>query len=431
MAENPSHTLLTESMDRLSHGEFEEFGDIWRHEGLKKLVEHGLYRGGQNELGRLILKYFGGGPVNDPRLRTNIGGKDLDGPLGLAPGWDKTGKTIQAWQALGAHHITVGGVTLFPQAGNRMPRLRTMDSQLGDHGVDISLNAFGFWNPGAEKVVYNIQKQREMSSVNIPIIIQVTLNKEIVESQDRQRVRDTLIDTIKRILPVADGVSLGLSSPNTKGMRETQDEKDFISDITAAAAYTVKNYDENILVIFKGDGDGGEERLERYCNLATYRARTCDVLELINTTRDPKIWTKYGMNPEKIPGGLAGADRDYQAKTIEAIRYVYEGVGDTIDIIGTGGADSPTQVLTMIENGASAVGVNSSVRKLGLGVMKYLEKGLIKELDDQYPDAKTLDQIIGTRTARGVKANVERHDYEWHFRRRNEEWMRENPIDPK
>jgi hypothetical protein len=81
MAENPSHTLLTESVDRLRHGEIEEFADIWCHEGLKKLVEKGLYQAGRNPLGRLGLKHLiEGGPVDDPLLRTNIGGLDLEGP---------------------------------------------------------------------------------------------------------------------------------------------------------------------------------------------------------------------------------------------------------------------------------------------------------------------------------------------------------------
>jgi dihydroorotate dehydrogenase len=427
MAENPSHTLWTESADRLRHGEFEELGDIWRHEGLKKLVEKGLYQAGRNPLGRTGLKYLvEGGPINDPLLRTNIGGLELDGPVGLAPGWDKTGNTIQAWQTLGARHMTIGGVTLFPQAGNRMPRLRTFSNEVGDRGADVSLNAFGFWNPGADKVVYNIQKQKEMGEFDIPIIVQVTLNKEFYEPQNRHMVRDVLIETIKKVLPVADGINLGLTSPNTKNMRESQDDRDFISDITAATAYTVKEYDENIIVIFKGDGDGGEERLERYCNLVTYRERSCDVLELINTTGLRDIKSKYDAGD--LPGGLAGADPDYQKLALEAVEYVYEGVGDTVDIIGTGGI-GPKEALRMLESGASAIGVNSGVRKYGLGVMRSTETEIIKGRNEHYPEAVTLDQIIGIKTARGPKANVERHDHEWHFRQRNEEWRRQNPIE--
>jgi dihydroorotate dehydrogenase len=430
MAENPSHTLLTESVDRLRHGEIEEFADIWRHEGLKKLVEKGLYQTGRNPLGRLGLKYLiEGGPVDDPLLRTNIGGLDLEGPVGLAPGWDKTGNTIQAWQALGARHITIGGVTLFPQAGNQMPRLRTFDNQIGDHGVDVSLNAFGFWNPGTDKVIYNIQKQKEIADINIPLIVQVTLNKEFYEPQNRHMIRDVLIETIKKILPVADGVSLGLTSPNTKNMRESQDDRDFISDITAATAYTVKEYDENIIVIFKGDGDGGEKRLERYCNLVTYRARTCDVLELINTTGLKDIKSKYGAGD--MPGGLAGADPEYQSRAIDSVNYVYERVGDTVDIIGTGGVDSPAQALLMMENGASAVGINSAVRKLGLGALRFIERGLLEEIKGKYPEAANLAEIIGSSTSRGPKADVERHDYEWHFKQQNEQWMKENPPERK
>jgi dihydroorotate dehydrogenase len=428
MAENPSHTLLTESVDRLRHGEFEEFADIWRHEGLKKLVEFALYQGGNHELGRLALKYLvGGRPVNDPRLHTKVGNLEMAGPAGLAPGWDKTGKTLQAWQALGARHKTDGGTTFFSQAGKRMPRLRTFDNQLGDHGVDISLNAFGFWNHGWKKLVYNIQKQREISGVHIPLIVQATLNEEYYQQDKQHMLRDMLVGTIVELLPVADGISLGLTSPNTPNMRDKQDQFNFLSEITAAASYAVKSYDEDKTLIFKGDGDGGEERWHYYCRLATFRDRTCDAFELINTTRLLHIWAKYGMDPEKIPGGLAGADPDYQQLALDAVKYVYEGAGDTIDIIGTGGIDSPEQALKMIEAGASAVGINTAVRKLGLGVMKHIERGLVEKIDGQYPDVSSLDQIIGVKTERGAKAFVERHDHGWHIKRRNEQWMKENP----
>jgi dihydroorotate dehydrogenase len=402
MAENPSRTLTSETFKRLGAGEIEEAGDIWRHEGFKKVVEQGLYLTGSNPMGRLALRnLIGGGPVEDPRLHTNVGGLELEGPVGLAPGWDKTGKTIQAWQALGARHITIGGVTLFPQAGNRMPRLRTMDEQIGDHGVSVSLNSFGFWNPGADKVLYNIQKQKEMGNIKIPIIVQITVNKEFYEAENTEYVYKVVEMAIKKLRPVADAINLGLSSPNTEGMRRGQAVPDFINRITAAARNVAHHEGRYIPIIYKGDGDGGEERLEFYCSLAEFRELDFDAFELINTTALPHIKACYGV--EDIPGGLAGTDPEYQEMVLKAVRYVYEHVGNRFDIIGTGGVDSPQQALKMIEAGASAIGINTAVRKLGLGVMRFVEGGLLNEIDQKYPQVTALNEIVGTSTKRGAK----------------------------
>ena len=402
MIEKPVGSIFSESMFHLKRGEVTDFADIWRHEGIKKGVEAGLYITGSNELGRMALRKSFGGPINDPRLKTNVAGLDMEGPIGLAPGWDKTGKTLHGWQALGARHITPGAVTFYGQAGNRMPRLRTMDNQIGDHGKNISLNAFGFWSPGSDKFVYNIQKQKEAGEIDIPIIVQVTLNKEFYYPDNLDLVADLIRMTVKKVLPVADAINLGLTSPNTMGMREAADKGDqFMLRVFGAARNEINRSNRKVPLIFKGEADGGEQRLEFYCKWAQYRSELLDAFELINTTTLPKIKSKYGA--ENLPGGLAGADPEYQQMALSAVKYVYEAVGGRVDIIGVGGVDSPKQALRMLEAGASAVGINTAVRKLGLGMMRYIEKGLIQEIDKKYPETKTLDQIIGSGTNRGPK----------------------------
>jgi dihydroorotate dehydrogenase len=401
MAENPRISVTSETIRHFRAGEYEETADTLRHEGLKHGVESMLYLAGHRNLGRAALSHLAGEPIHDDRLRTNVAGMDLDGPVGLAPGWDKTGKTIQAWQALGARHITVGGVTLFPQAGNRMPRLHTMDSRIGDHGAAVSLNSFGFWSPGADKVLYNIQKQKEMGEIRMPIIVQITVNKEFYEAENTEHVYKVVEMAIKKLRPVADAINLGLSSPNTAGMRRGQGAPDFINRITAAARNVAHHDDRYIPIIYKGDGDGGEERLDFYCGLAEFREMDFDAFELINTTALSHIKAHYGA--EETLGGLAGADPEYQEMALNAVRYVYEHVGNRFDIIGTGGVDNPDQALKMIEAGASAIGINTAVRKLGLGVMRYVEGGLAEGIDRKYPEATALDQIVGVATKRGAK----------------------------
>lgn len=377
-----------------------------RHEGLKKLVERGLWIAGSHTLGRSALRSAGGGPIDDPRLRTDVAGLEMDGPVGLAPGWDKIGHTIQAWQALGAHHITLGAAPLFSQSGNPTPRLRTIDKRRGDHGTKVSQNAFGFNSRGIDQLIYNIYTQRQKEGVNIPVIVQLTVNKEFYSADLRQVIRPILVETVKRALrlfdgvSVVDGVSIGLSSPNTQGMRTMQDDLKLWSELINAVGYTVKEIDPNIPLIVKGDGDGGEERLDRYAwAVEAQERRIIDAFELINTTRLKHILAKYGV--EGLPGGLAGDDPGYKQLALGSIRYLYERVGGIIDIIGTGGGAS--QAHDMIEAGASAVGINTGVRSRGLTVMRKVEQEIIERIDREHPGATALDQIVGVKTKRGPK----------------------------
>src|SRR5439155_15408209 len=105
-----------------------------------------------------------------------------------------------------------------------------------------------------------------------------------------------------------------------------------------------------------GDGDGGEPRLEMYCNLVDRAG--IDILGLINSTALPHIKAKYGA--ENLPGGLAGADPDYRQLALDAVKYVYEAAGDKVDIVGMGGINSADTALNMIKHGASAVAVNTA-----------------------------------------------------------------------
>lgn len=392
MTESPKISLVSESL-RNMNVDVESMREIWRHEGLKKGVERILEHGPRLSFTRWVMEHAAGGVATDTRLFTEVAGLHLDGPVGIAPGWDKTGKTVLGWQTLGANHITPGGVTLFPQSGNRMPRLRTFDHRVRDGGTSKSLNAYGFPSLGADTVAYNIAKQKEAGDVDIPVIVQVTLNKEMYEEGNRDAIPGILATTIRKVLPVADGINLGLSSPNTMGMRDAQAYEFLYKCIS-----TAREAAPDVPLGYKGDGDGGEERLEMYSGLAI--ATDLDYLELINTTSLAHIKAKYGA--EDLPGGLAGADPDYQKLAVDSVKYIYEAVGDRVDIIGMGGVNSMAQAMRLIRAGASAIGINTAVRQLGARAVTIIEHGLSTEMNG-FPAGTRLENVIGIDTKRGPK----------------------------
>jgi len=396
MVPNPKISVTSESFRHLSEG-IGEAGDVLRHEGLKRIIETGLFWAGSQEMGRLLLRVSAEGfsYVTDPRLATSIGGIALEGPTGIAAGWDKTGKSILGWQALGANHITVGGVPLYPQAGNRMPRLRTFDKTVGDHGKSVSLNSFGFYSPGSKKVAYNIGKQKETGEVSIPVIVQVTVNKEFYEPANKQAIPNVLVEAVRQVKPVADGIEVGINSPNTAGMRGYDSEFEEFLYANYMAAHEAAG---DLPFSFKADADGGEQGLDMYSRLGLRTG--ADFISLINTTAKKEIKGKYGA--EDLPGGLAGADPEYQQMAIDAVRYVFEAIGDKVDIMGMGGNNSDQQQIGLITAGARATGVNSAVRQHGHRAVSQRDIDASNFM--RRMNLRSLDRLAGLATKRGPLA---------------------------
>jgi dihydroorotate dehydrogenase len=390
MAGSPDVNIWRESMRHVREG-VEGLGDIWHHEGLKKLTEQTLRFGGTTDIGQWWMEQY----VNliaedmttrgsDSGLATTFAGLELDGPGGIAAGWDKSGITILGWQALGANHITIGGVPLYYQGGNPMPRLRTFDRNVGDRGKRVSLNSFGFSSRGARSVVHNIDTQKQTGDVRIPVIVQVTANKEFYEPTNRHMLPGVLAETVRIVKPVADAIEFGVTSPNTQGMREAY-------EILMPAREVVG---DDMPVGFKGDADGGVARFDMYGRLVT-RA-SLNYWAGINTTAKPEIKARY--NAAHLPGGLAGADPEYQAMADEAVQYMFEAVGDTVDIMGMGGINTPDRALRIMKRGARAFGINTGIRALGARAMLHMTDGLSRYLDTA--NISSLSTIVGYDTNR-------------------------------
>jgi dihydroorotate dehydrogenase len=392
-------TILSETFRHLRQQEWAAAGDVLRHEGLKRGVEQVLYRAGMSETGRNVLELASGADYEDDisgQLTTELGGIAIAGPTGIGAGWDKTGRSILAWQALGAHHITVGGVPYFPQTGNAMPRLFTMDKKFGDHGRTLSLNRYGFYSPGAAEVVDNITEQRNMGDVSIPVGVQVTLNKEFYEPASRRLIPEMLAMTIRKVLPVADFISLGMSSPNTLGMRDAQDEEEFMRACLGASRAAASTSNRHVELYYKTDGDGGPERIDAISQLVV--EHDLDGLELINTTARMDIKGKYQAQDEQ--GGLAGTDPDYQQMALDSVRRAYQNIGDFKKIHGMGGINSLEQNMRMIGAGASVTSINSYVRQGGRRAITNVEQGMAAEL--QRRGIGSIHDLVGKDAAEHV-----------------------------
>lgn len=168
----------------------------------------------------------GAAPVHDPRLARSLLGLSFATPIGLAAGFDKDARATPAYAALGFGFAEIGTVTPRPQAGNPRPRLFRLRAERG------VINRMGFNNGGVQACLERLAAQRDGGAIRVPLGINVGINKE---GADPERDYPALV---RAVAPFADYVTINVSSPNTPGLRDLQDEHRLgaILDAVIAAA---------------------------------------------------------------------------------------------------------------------------------------------------------------------------------------------------
>ena len=147
----------------------------------------------------------------DP-LPTKALGLVFPNPVGLAAGLDKNGAHVDALLALGFGFVEVGTVTPKPQPGNPQPRM----FRLPQHRAII--NRLGFNNDGVDALVRNVERARRRDGL---LGINIGRNKDT----PNESAQDDYLYCLERVYPLADYITVNISSPNTAGLRELQEEQ--------------------------------------------------------------------------------------------------------------------------------------------------------------------------------------------------------------
>lgn len=81
-----------------------------------------------------------------PELQTELAGLPVTNPIGLAAGWDKSGRAVRMLDHLGFGFAEIGSISARPSAGNPKPRLFRLPE---DRAIVVN---YGVPNDGAEVV---------------------------------------------------------------------------------------------------------------------------------------------------------------------------------------------------------------------------------------------------------------------------------------
>lgn len=258
--------------------------------------------------------------------------------VGLAAGLDKNGACIDALAALGFGFIEIGTVTPRPQPGNPKPRLfRIPEAQ-------AIINRMGFNNDGVEQLIRNVQ------NASFKGVLGINIGKNF--DTPIERAADDYLTCLTAVYPHASYVTVNISSPNTKNLRDLQSAdalSDLLGKLKAEQARLTDQHSRYVPIALKIAPDLDDEQLADIARLL--KQHRFDAVIATNTTlsRQGVSDLKYGNET----GGLSGAPvRQAATRVITDLAVALAG---EVPIIGVGGIMNGQQALEKIHAGASLV----------------------------------------------------------------------------
>jgi dihydroorotate dehydrogenase len=278
----------------------------------------------------------------------------FDNPVGLAAGFDKNADYLNFLSNIGFGFIEVGTLTPKPQPGNPKPRVfRVIDEQ-------AIINHLGFNNKGIDYAINQIKKFNK----NIPIGINIGKNATT-------DIKDAFRDyeyCLRKSYSVADYITLNISSPNTKNLRDLQSANkmdSFLDSIKILHNNLKKVYKKHTPLVVKIAPDIEEEPLNDLLNLVN--SYDIDGIICTNTTID-----KTGLDHKfkNIQGGLSG--KPLYEKSNIVLKNVKKHLNDDITIIGVGGIDSASSANEKFKLGANLVQLYTGLVYKGPNLIKNI-----------------------------------------------------------
>ena len=283
-------------------------------------------------------------PACKPR---QVMGLRFPNAVGLAAGLDKNAAYIDGLAALGFGFIEVGTVTPRPQPGNPKPRLFRVKEAEG------IINRFGFNNLGVDKLIENVKASGFYRKGSI---LGINIGKNF-DTPNERAVDDYLI-CLRKVYPYASYITVNISSPNTKNLRQLQ-EKDALAGLLAALkleqARLADMHGRYVPLALKIAPDLEPAQVIEIADLL--RAHQIDGVIATNTTLSREAVA--GLPNAEETGGLSGAPVRHLSTAV--IRQLAQQLKGELPVIGVGGIMSGTDAAEKLDAGASLVQVYSGL----------------------------------------------------------------------
>ena len=283
-------------------------------------------------------------PEADPRT---VMGVRFPNPVGLAAGLDKDGSYIDGLAALGFGFIEIGTVTPRAQPGNPKPRMFRLPEARG------IINRLGFNNGGVDAFVRNVQASRFYREGGV-------LGLNIGKNADTpiERAAEDYLHCLRKVYPYASYVTVNISSPNTKNLRQLQGASeldDLLAQLKAAQRALADEHQRYVPLALKIAPDIDDEQIKNIADALIRHGIDGVIATNTTITRDAVAGMPHGAET----GGLSGAPVfALSNKVVAGLKSV---LGDALPIIGVGGILSGADAKQKSDAGASLVQLYSGL----------------------------------------------------------------------
>ena len=308
---------------------------------------------------------------NDPVLKTKLFNKDLNNPIGIAAGFDKNAEVYNPLFNLGFGFVEVGTVTPLKQYGNEKPRVfRLVEDQ-------ALINRLGFNNHGSDIILNRIKSNKKLGVLGV----NVGPNKN-----SNDRLNDYLIG-LEKFSEVADYITINISSPNTKDLRNFHD-KEKLEDLLLSLNKIKKESKTNIPLLLKVSPDIKDNHIDEIIDVALKN----DISAIILTNTTDSNRDNLTSEDGREEGGLSG--EPLQQISTNMIKKFYKQLKGKIPIIGVGGVNSGKSAYEKIIAGASLLQLYTGFVYRGPTAARDIKRELIQILKAE--GFKNIKDAIGT-----------------------------------
>ena len=272
-------------------------------------------------------------------LPTRAFGLTFPNPVGLAAGLDKNGAHIDALLALGFGFVEVGTVTPKPQAGNPKPRM----FRIPEHRAII--NRLGFNNDGVDALVRNVERAQRKDGL---LGINIGKNRDT----PNESAETDYLFCLERVYPLADYITVNISSPNTAGLRELQEEqalRRLVGTLREAQERLAAQHGRRVPMLVKIAPDMSDDDIDAAARVLG----NLGVDGVIATNTTISRFAIQGARRAGEQGGLSG--EPLMGKSTVVLRQLRTRLPESIPLIGVGGILSGADAATKAAAGATLV----------------------------------------------------------------------------
>jgi dihydroorotate dehydrogenase len=280
-------------------------------------------------------------------------GIEFPNRVGLAAGMDKNGEAIDALASWGFGHLEVGTVTPRPQPGNAKPRLFRLPAAQG------IINRMGFNNHGVDALLANV------AAAQYKGVLGINIGKNF-DTPIENAAADYLA-CLDKVYGHASYVTVNISSPNTKNLRQLQGESELdalLGALKARQAELAQRHGRYVPLALKIAPDLDDAQTANIAD--ALRRHRIDAVVATNTTL-----ARTGV--EGLPhgdetGGLSGAPVFEKATAV--VRALAKVLAGELPIIAVGGITDGAKARAKLDAGATLVQLYSGIVFRGPDLVK-------------------------------------------------------------